>query len=107
MSLKRLYFDQNIECCRTCMFIDEYALDVNDDGTEPHGYDGTAICCLFEHDKPETNENRLFISPVWSPCKKYKRCTERQADYLDVFDPKSKTIIENPYDTSKIERTHS
>lgn len=107
MSLKRLYFNQGIECCRTCKFIDEYAFDVNNDGTEPQGYDGTAVCCLFDDEQKETDENRLFISPVWSPCKKYKRCTERQADYLDVFDSKSKTIIENPNDTSKIERNHN
>ena len=27
---------------------------------------------------------------------KYKRCTERQADYLDIFDIETKTIINNP-----------
>lgn len=64
MSLKRFYFDKNIRICRTCMFIDEYTLNVNDNGK--------------------------------IPCKKYKRCTERQADYLDIFDEETKTIVTNP-----------
>ena len=34
MSLKRFYFDKNIEMCRTCMFIDEYTLNVNLEGED-------------------------------------------------------------------------
>lgn len=103
MTLKRLRFNENVECCHTCMYIDEYALNVNGEGDVPHGYDGTAFCCKFDIDKEETNDNREFISPVWVPCKKYKRCTERQADYKDVYDFKTQKIIENPNDISKIE----
>ena len=103
MSLKRLNFNENIECCYTCMYIDEYALNVRDDGEVPHGYDGTAICCVFDNKLPETIDNREFISPCWKACKKYKRCTERQADYLDIFDEATQTIIQNPHDISKIE----
>ena len=36
-------------------------------------------------------------------CCKYKRCAERQADYLDIFHALTQTIIENPNDISKIE----
>lgn len=96
MSLKRFCFDRNIKICRTCMFIDEYAFNVNDTGKIPCGYDGTAICGIYEIGEKETSENRLIISPAWPPCKKYKRCTERQADYLDIFDEETKTIVTNP-----------
>ena len=54
MSLKRDYFDSNIEICATCMFIDEYSLNVHDDGEVPHGYDGTAVCCKFDNNRKET-----------------------------------------------------
>jgi len=100
MSLKRYYFDENIETCRTCMFIDEYACNVSDEGEEPTGYDGTAVCCKYDDKQPETDENRLWISPCWKACSKYKRCTERQADYLDIFDSKTQSIIENPHKPS-------
>ena len=103
MTLKRDYFDRNIEICATCMFIDEYSLNVHDDGEVPHGYDGTAVCCKFDNNLKETVENRLWISPCWKACCKYKRCTERQADYLDIFHALTQTIIENPNDISKIE----
>lgn len=96
MSLKRLNFDRNVECCYTCMYIDEYAFNVNDDGEIPHGYDGMALCCVFDENEEETNENREYISPCWKACKKYKKCTERQAEYLDIFDEQTQTIIENP-----------
>lgn len=102
MSLKRLYYNQNYACCKTCMFIDEYTLNMGDKGEVPHGYDGMCMCCLHDENKEETNENRLFISPAWDACNKYKRCTERQADYLDIFDANTQTIIENPNDISKI-----
>ena len=59
MSLKRFYFDRNIEICATCMFIDEYSLNVHDDGEAPHGYDGTAVCCKFDNNRKETVENRI------------------------------------------------
>lgn len=96
MSLKRLNFDRNIECCYTCMFIDEYAFNVEVEGEIPHGYDGTAICCKHNDEQDESNDNRLFISPTWKACKKYQKCTERQADYLDIFDEETQKIIKNP-----------
>ena len=97
MSLKRLRFDKNFEICHTCMYIDEYTLNINDEGEIPSGYDGTAICCIHNDKEEESKDNRLFISPCWGACKKYKRCTERQADYLDIFDPETQLIIQNPY----------
>ena len=103
MSLKKYYFDRNIEICYTCMFIDEYAFNVNEDGEVPHGYDGTAVCCAYDDKEPEDSENRLFISPCWKACHKYKRCTERQANYFDIFDNTTQTIIKNKNDISKIE----
>lgn len=96
MSLKRFHYDLGHRCCYTCMYIDEYTLNIEDAGEVPHGYDGTAICCKFDDSKKETGANRLFVSPVWDPCWKYKRCTKRQADYLDIFDGKTQTIIKNP-----------
>lgn len=96
MSLKRLNFDRNVECCYTCMYIDEYAFNVNGDGEIPHGYDGMALCCVFDENEEETDENREYISPCWRACKKYKKCTERQAEYLDIFDEQTQTIIKNP-----------
>ena len=102
MSLKRFYFNKNIELCYTCMYIDEYAFNVHSEGEVPHGYDGTACCCMFDDKLPKTNDNRNFISPCWKACSKYKRCTERQADYLDIFDVETKTIIANPNNISKI-----
>lgn len=97
MSLKRLRFDKNIEMCHTCMFIDEYAFNINEEGETPCGYDGTAICCVHNDKEEDSKDNRLFISPIWGACKKYKRCTERQADYLDIFDEKTQSIINNPH----------
>lgn len=85
------------------MFIDEYAFNVHDDGEVPHGYDGMALCCKFNDKEVESAENRMFISPTWTACKKYKKCTERQADYLDIFDEVTQKIIENPNDISKIQ----
>ena len=102
MSLKRYYYDRGIENCNTCMYIDEYVVNVQDKGEEPHGYDGTAACGKFDENEPESADNRSFISPLWKACPKYKRCTERQADYLDIFDEVTQTIIENPNDISKI-----
>ena len=103
MSLKKYYFDKDIKCCYTCMYIDEYAFNVRNKGEVPHGWDGTAICCVFNDSEKESIDNRDFISPTWNPCKKYKRCTERQANYLDIYDYKKQEIIENPNDISKIE----
>ena len=102
MSLKELYFREGAKICRTCMFIDDYACNIADKGKEPQGYDGTAICCKYDKAKSETSENRLWIAPSWEACSKYKKCTERQAKFLDVFDEKSQTIIPNPNDISKI-----
>lgn len=103
MSSKRYYFDKGVEMCLTCKFIDEYALNVMDDGKEPHGYDGTAMCCLHNWDEEETTENRCWVSPLFKPCSKYERCTERQADYLEIFDVETQSMIPNPNDISKIE----
>lgn len=102
MSLKRFYFDHKIECCYTCQFIDEYTLNVLGEGEEPHGYDGSAICDAYNPNEVESENNRMFTSPLWKPCCKYLRCTERQADYLDIYDVKTKTTIKNPNDISKI-----
>ena len=102
MSLKRFAYNRNIEICYTCKFIDEYVMNVNGEGEVPHGYDGTALCCVFNNKEKESIENREFISPSWKACNKYERCTERQADYLDIFDEETQTIIPNPNDISKI-----
>lgn len=102
MSLKKYYFDKNIKCCSTCMYIDEYTLNVNDDGDVPHGWDGSALCCAFKKTEKVTNDNKLWIFPSLTACKQYKRCTERQANYLDIYDYKKQEIIENPNDISKI-----
>ena len=59
--------------------------------------------CKFDDNQKESVENRLWISPCWKAYCKYKRCTERQADYLDIFHALTQTIIENPNDISKIE----
>lgn len=95
-TLKYDKYKQGVKTCRTCMYIDEYSLNVNDDGEAPCGYDGTAVCCKFDDKQKESAENRLWISPCWKACGKYKRCTERQAEYLDIFDEKTQTIIKNP-----------
>lgn len=102
MSLKRLDFDNNKENCRTCMFIDEYALNVMDEGEIPFGYDGTAVCGIYDKEKDDGGGRDWFISPCWSACSKYKRCTERQADYLDIFDSETQSIIKNPHKLSKL-----
>ena len=102
MSLKRLDFDNNKKICRTCMFIDEYALNVMGDGKIPHGYDGTAVCGIYDEEKDDGESRGCFISPCWEACSKYKRCTERQADYLDIFDSESQSIIKNPHKLFKL-----
>lgn len=102
MSLKKHYYNKGVECCHTCKFIDEYALNIKDEGETPQGYDGTAVCCKYDKSKAESSENRLWISPCWNACHKYQQCTERQANYLDIFDEQSQSIIKNPNDISKI-----
>jgi hypothetical protein len=74
MTTKKYYFDKGIKLCLTCKFIDEYAWNAKDDGKVPYGYDGTAECGLFNWD----------------------------ADYLDIFDTETQSIIPNPNDISKI-----
>lgn len=106
MSLKKFYYNKNIEICYTCKFIDEYAMNVADDGEEPFGYDGGAWCCMFDVNEPESNDNRDFISPLWKACKKYVRCTKRQAEYLDIYDEKKQRIVKNPNDISKIDKDY-
>ena len=103
MSLKKLYYDKNIKCCLTCIFIDEYTLAVNKgNGEVPQGYDGTACCDKYEPKEKESSDNRFFTSPVWKACSKYQKCTERQSLYLDIYDRKTNSIIPNPNDISKI-----
>lgn len=104
MSLKLGKFNGGLEICHTCMFIDEYTLNVSDEGEIPVGYDGTSICGIHNDNEEESIDNRLFVSPYWAACKKYKRCTERQAKYLDIFDTETQTIIKNPNDISKIKQ---
>lgn len=97
MSLKLNRFNKGLEICHTCMFIDEYSLNINGEGEIPCGYDGTAVCGIYSDEEKNDGENRdWFISPCWKACSKYKRCTERQAKYLDIFDVKTQAIIENP-----------
>lgn len=102
MAAKKYYWNKNIKICLTCMFINEYAWNVMDKGKVPHGYDGAAECGLFNWDEKETSENRWDIHPLWKPCSKYKKCTEQQADYLEIFDIDTQSIIPNPNDISKI-----
>ena len=102
MTLKKHIWSNNIEACITCMFIDEYVLNVSELGKVPHGYDGTAFCCKWDDEQEESNDNRFMVSPSWVACSQYKRCTERQANYLDIFDRETQTIIENPNDISMI-----
>jgi hypothetical protein len=102
MTLKKYYFNKGIKLCLTCKFIDEYAWNAKDDGKVPYGYDGTAECGLFNWDEEETSENRWDIHPLWKPCSKYEKCTKRQADYLEIFDIETQSIIPNPNDISKI-----
>lgn len=102
MSPKRFHFDRGDKLCYTCKFIDEYVLNTQDDGKIPHGWDGIAVCCKYDKNEKEGAENRLWISPCWIACHKYKRCTERQANYFDIFDNTTQTIVENPNDISKI-----
>lgn len=54
------------------------------------------FCCRYNEDEEITTENRMWISPLWKACHKYERCTERQADYLDIFDNEIQTIVINP-----------
>lgn len=102
MSLKKAYWEKGYKCCLTCKFIDEYFMNVAPKGEVPHGYDGTAHCCVYEDNEVENKDNRDFISPLWNACSKYEKCTERQAKYLDVFDEQSQTIVSNNEDISKI-----
>lgn len=102
MSLKSTYWERDIKCCLTCKFIDEYIMNVANKGEVPHGYDGTASCCKHDENVPVSKENRDWISPLWTACAKYEKCTERQAKYLDAFDEQSQTIVANNEDISKI-----
>ena len=106
MSLKKYYYDMGYEMCHTCKFIDEYALNVNDDGEVPHGYDGIAVCCAYDEKEPESDDNMEFISPCLKACKKYVKCTKRQAEYLDIYDEKKQRIVKNPNDISKIDKNY-
>lgn len=103
MCLKKYYYDKGDELCHTCKFIDEYVFNVADDGDVPFGYDGMAVCGAYDKTQPEGPDNMMCISPCWKACKKYVRCTLRQAQYLDIYDIKTNKIIKNPNDISKIE----
>lgn len=102
MSLKKYWYDKGMEMCYTCKFIDEYAFNVRGEGKIPHGYDGSAECGAFNEDEEESTDNRWMISPCWSACKKYERCTEAQAEYREIYDIETHSIIPNPNDISKI-----
>lgn len=102
MSLKRYYYNKKDKLCYTCKFIDEYAFNVHGEGEVPHGWDGTAFCCKYDNNEQQSENNRCFISPCWKACHKYEICTERQADYLDIYDFETQTIIKNPNNISKI-----
>ena len=104
MSLKKWHYDRGDELCYTCMYIDEYVCNVAENGEVPHGYDGIAICCKYNKDKKKSNDNRFSVSPTWKACKQYRRCTERQARYLDIYDKKSDSVVPNPFDISKVEQ---
>lgn len=104
MTAKKELYKKQTKICLTCQFIDEYICNVEDEGYVPFGYDGIAACCVFSKNLPENEENMEFISPYWNACKKYVMCTKRQADYLDIYDPKTKMIIKNPHDISKIDK---
>jgi hypothetical protein len=86
--LKKYRYDKDMRICQTCKFIDEYAFD---------NYDGMCECCKYNEDLPDTAENRWIVARNWPACGKYEKCTERQAEYLDIFDRETQTIIENPY----------
>jgi hypothetical protein len=97
-TLKYDEYKQGVKKCRTCMYIDEYSLNVNDENEAPLGYDGTAVCCKHDDTQKENYQsNRLFISPCDNACPKYKRCTEKQAEYLEIYDKKTDSIIKNLY----------
>jgi len=101
MTLKRYYYDAEVENCMTCKFIDEYGCNVRPEGRAPMGYDGTAFCEKYDHEKADGPDNRWSVSPLWKKCAKYERCTERQADYLDIY--VDGEIVPNPNDISKID----
>lgn len=104
MSLKKYFYDRGVKTCRICKFIDEYAFNVRGKGEVPHGYDGSAMCGVFNDDEEENFDNRWMISPCWSACKKYERCSEAQALYKEIYDVETQTVIPNPNDISKIEQ---
>lgn len=104
MSLKKFFYDRGYKTCRTCKFIDEYAFNVSDKGEVPHGYDSTALCGLFNEDEGETKENHWIVSPCWYACKKYERCTAAQAEYKEIYDIETNSLIPNPNDISKIKQ---
>lgn len=95
-SLKKYYYNKNIEICLTCKFIDEYAFNVSNEGEIPHGYDGMALCCIFDKNDKETFSMKdEIVSPLWKACKNYQRCTEKQSEYIEIFDYNTKNLIDN------------
>lgn len=91
-TLKKYYWDKNIDICLTCQFIDEYAFNVADDGEVPFGYDGMALCCN-KQDKKKSS----IISPGWKACERYQKCSESQVNYETVYDQVTKTEIKNEF----------
>lgn len=100
-SLKYTCWKNEQKICFTCKFCNEYAVNVYHDNLDyvPHGYDGSAICDAYDSkDKTsDPGDNRLVISPMWKQCKKYVRCSERQALFEEIYDPETNTVIENPH----------
>ena len=36
-----------------------------------------------------------IVSPLWKACKNYQRCTEKQSEYIEIFDYNTKNLIDN------------
>ena len=101
-SLKHYYWERGHEICATCVYCDDYAFNVYDDlDLVPHGYDGSAWCNAFDKDKPKTKDNRNVISPCWGKCSKYKKCSEAQSLYEEIYDSKLGEVIKNPHPPTK------
>jgi len=103
MSLKKFHYKKGTEMCLTCKFIDEYTLNDADEGEAPVCWNGDALCSIRDISQPLSDDNRLFVSPYSVKCPKYERCTERQADYLDIYCPEEGKVVPNPNDHSKVE----
>ena len=95
-TLKTLYYKNDERICLTCMYIDEYAFNVREDGQVPFGYDGMAYCDNCP------NPREAIISPLKCACSRWTKCTEGQSKYLEIYDVKSGAVIPNPNEISRI-----